>query len=70
MEGEVGEEKLLGVDGVVEGESRELEVYAEEDPASWAEADGDNREVGGGWAGEGLGCPEKGREEVDNRGQA
>lgn len=30
--GEVGDEKLLGVDGVVEGETRELKVDADEDP--------------------------------------
>lgn len=69
VEGEVGEEELLGVDGVVEGEAGELDVDAEEDPAGGAQADGYHGEVGDGWAGEGLGWPEKGREEVHDRGQ-
>lgn len=70
MEGEVGKEELLGVDGLVEREARELEVDAEEDPARGTEADGDNGEGGDGWATEGLGWPEEGREEVDDGGQA
>ena len=56
IEGEVGEEELLGVDGVVEREVEELDVYAEEDAAGdAADADGANVEVGDGCAGEALG---------------
>ncbi|PON50448.1 hypothetical protein PanWU01x14_223130 [Parasponia andersonii] len=32
VDGEVRDEELLGVDGVVEGETRELEVDADKDP--------------------------------------
>lgn len=56
IEGEVCEEELLGVDGVVEREVEELHVYAEEDAAGdSADADGADVEVGDGCAGEALG---------------
>lgn len=33
IEDEVGDEELLSVDGVVEGETRKLQVASEKDPA-------------------------------------
>lgn len=54
IEGEVGEEELLGVNGLVEGETGELEVDADEDAAGRAETDGGDWEVGNGGASEGL----------------
>lgn len=51
VEGHVGEEELLGVDGVVEGEAGELDVDADEGAAGGAEAYGGDVEVGDGGAG-------------------
>jgi hypothetical protein len=56
IEGEIGEEELFGVDGVVEREVWKLNVDAEEDAAGGsAEADGANVEVRDGCTGEALG---------------
>ncbi|KAF7820548.1 putative inactive cytidine deaminase 4 [Senna tora] len=61
---EVGDEELLGVDGVVEGEAGELEVDADEDAAGGAHADGGDGEAGDGRAGEGKGGVDEGVEEA------
>jgi len=45
IQGEIAEEELLGVDRVVEGEARKLQVDAHEDSAGWAQAHGGHREV-------------------------
>lgn len=55
LEGEVGDEELLGVDGVVEGEAREFEVDAEEDPAAGSQPDGADVVLGYGWTSQLLG---------------
>ena len=70
VEEEVGDEELFGVDGVVEGEARELEVDADEDATGGAGADGGDREVGDWWAGKDLGGGDQGGEEVGDGGEA
>lgn len=69
VDGEVGEEELLGVDGVVEGDAGEFEIDADEDAAVGAEADGADVEVGDGGAGEGLGGVDEVGEEVEDGGE-
>lgn len=66
IEGEISEEELLGVDGVVERKGGELEVDAEEDAAGGAETDGSNVVVGDRGTGEALGGVDKGREELED----
>ena len=55
IKGEVGDEELLGMDGVVEGEAGEFEVDAEEDPAAGSQSDGADVEVGYRWTSQILG---------------
>lgn len=55
LDREVGDEELLGVDGVVEGEARELQVDAKEDPTRRPVPDGSHVEFGDGNPGEALG---------------
>lgn len=55
VDGEVGEEELLGVDGVVEGGADEFQVDAGEDAAVGGQADGADVVVGDERAGEVLG---------------
>lgn len=69
VDGEVGEEKLLGVNGVVEGEAGEFEIDADEDAAVGAEADGADVEVGDWRAREGLGGVDEMGEEVEDGGE-
>lgn len=69
VDGEVGEEELLGVDGVVEGDAGEFEIDSDEDAAVGAEADGADVEVGDWGAGEGLGGVDEVREEVEHGGE-
>lgn len=63
IQGEVGDEELFGVDGVVEGEPRELQVDADEDAAGGGQAHGGHGELGDGGSGEGLGGGDQGGEE-------
>ena len=65
--GEVGDEELLGVDRVVEGDAGELEVDAEEDPAVGSQPGGADVVVGDWRASQGLGRPDQGREELNER---
>lgn len=63
VDGEIGSKELLGVDGVVEGEARELEVDADEDTAVGGEADGGDWVGGDGRASQGLCGLDEGWEE-------
>lgn len=63
---EVGDEELLGVDGVVERETRQLDVAAEENPARGSIPDGPDVELGDERAGQGLRRLDEGREELED----
>jgi len=63
IQGEVGDQELFGVDGVVEGEPRELQVHAHQDAAGGGQAHGGDGELGDGGAGQGLGGGDQGGEE-------
>lgn len=67
IEIEIGEEELLGVDGMVEGEVWELEVDAEEDAAGGAEPHGADVVAGDWRAGEALGGRDERGEELGDR---
>lgn len=64
VEGEIGDEELLCVDGMVKREAGELEVNAEEDPAGGSKADGNDVVVGNWRAGKALGGLDETREEL------
>lgn len=67
IEGEICEEELLGVDGLVEGEAGELEVDADEDSAGGSEPHGADVVAGDGRAGEALGGGDERGEELEDR---
>lgn len=69
MDGEVVAEELLCVDGLIQRETRELEIDAYKNAAVGAEADGPDGEVGDGRASKGLGWLNQGGEEVEDGGE-
>lgn len=64
---DVGDEELLGVDGVVEGQSWEFEIDSDEDAAVCGQAGGGDGETGDRGAGEGEGGGGEGGEELRER---
>lgn len=54
------------MDRVVEWETWELEVNAEEDPTGGSVPDGPDMEFGDGWAGKGLSWLDEGRKELED----
>lgn len=70
VDGEVGQKELLGVDRLIQGETRELKVNACKNSAIRAEADGSDVVVGDGRASKGLRWLNQGGEEVEDRGEA
>nr|GMC65415.1 PRA1 family protein F3-like [Ipomoea batatas] len=67
---EIGDEELLGVDGVGEREAGELHVDSDEDAAVGGEANGGDAEVGDGRTGECLSWLHESRKEMGHAGKA
>lgn len=66
IEGKVGDEELLGVDGLVEGETREFKIDPEKDPTRGSHSDCSDVVVRDWRASQGLGGFDQRREELEH----